>query len=40
MADIAGMFKADEYSEVVAGEFGTDLDIVRTAARLVPDQAA
>lgn len=40
VADVAGMLKADEDPEVVAGEFGIDLDTVRTAARLALGQAA
>ncbi|MCK9871577.1 DUF433 domain-containing protein [Nocardiopsis dassonvillei] len=40
VADVAGMLQADEAPEVVADEFGIDLDTVRTAARLALGQAA
>ncbi len=40
VADVADMLKADEDPEVVADEFGIDLDTVRTAARLALGQAA
>lgn len=40
VADVAGMLKADESPEVVADEFGIDVDSVRTAARLALGQAA